>query len=83
MIRLGADGSTARSLIARSGVEIVSFDADLAFEAAALEKQTRKVGLSLGDRACLALAVREELPAYTADRAWRRVESPADIRLIR
>jgi PIN domain nuclease of toxin-antitoxin system len=37
---------------------------------------TRKLGLSLGDRACLALAKRLRVPAYTADRAWAAVQVP-------
>lgn len=31
---------------------------------------TRQFGLSLGDRCCLALALRENVPAITSDKAW-------------
>jgi ribonuclease VapC len=39
--------------------------------------------LSLADRACLALAQHEGLPAVTADRKWAQVDIGVDIRLIR
>ncbi len=65
------------------GAEIVPFDGDSAFAAAALREPTRASGLSLGDRACLALARRLGLPAVTADRAWADLDIGVDIRLIR
>jgi ribonuclease VapC len=45
-------------------------DRDLAQRTGALEQPTRRFGLSLGDRFCLALAGREGLPALTTDRIW-------------
>ncbi|MBI3977092.1 MAG: hypothetical protein HY331_02795 [Chloroflexi bacterium] len=53
----------------------VDFDADLAYQAGLLHPATRQAGLSLGDRACLALARRLGLPALTADRAGTRRNS--------
>ena len=51
----------------------VLFDEDLAYGAAMLLPATSSVGLSLGDRACLALARRLGVVALTADRAWRKL----------
>lgn len=51
--------------------------------AGALRAATRQAGLSLGDRACLALALTLKLPVYTADRAWRDLPLDVDVRLIR
>ena len=65
----------------RLGVE--PFDADLAQRAAALRPLTRAAGLSLGDRACLALAQKLGLPALTADGAWRGLEVGIRIEHIR
>ena len=63
------------------GVEI--FDTELAIETGLLRATTRAHGLSLGDRACLALAARLEAEAFTADRAWSRADVGVEIRLIR
>lgn len=50
---------------------------------AQLRRPTKRVGLSLGDRACLALALRLDAPALTADGAWLDVEVGAQVQLIR
>ena len=50
---------------------------------ASLRPTTRDAGLSLGDRACLALARRLDAPAVTADAAWVEVDVGVEIRLIR
>jgi ribonuclease VapC len=50
---------------------------------ARLRPSTRDLGLSLGDRACLALTQQAGATALTADRAWNRLELGIDIRLIR
>ena len=63
--------------------DVVDFSADLAVAAARLRPLTRSHGLSLGDRACLALAKREGLPVVTADKQWLRVDLGLDIRLAR
>jgi PIN domain nuclease of toxin-antitoxin system len=40
-------------------------------------------GLSTGDRACLALALDERIPALTADRAWSKIDVGVEIRTLR
>lgn len=65
------------------GVEIASFDADLAQASTALRQGTRPFGLSLGDRACLALAQKLGVPAVTADRAWSNLNLSISVTLIR
>lgn len=52
---------------------VVPFDQQQALQAGLLITATRSAGLSLGDRACLALAKQKGLPACTADRAWLAV----------
>ncbi len=52
-------------------------------EAARLRPITRPLGLSLGDRACLALARRLRLPVLTADQIWAQLRLDLDIRLVR
>ena len=53
--------------------------------AAELWQITRMYGLSLGDRACLAFAIRRQIPILTADKAWLNVASilKLDIQVIR
>ncbi len=64
-------------------LDIVPFDAEQAVEAGMLRRATKAAGLSLGDRACLALAKRLGVPAATADLAWRRVDTGVELTLIR
>jgi len=65
------------------GLEVVPFDEALAFSAGALRPATRAAGLSLGDRACLALAQSRSLPALTTDRAWRDIDIDVEVEVIR
>jgi PIN domain nuclease of toxin-antitoxin system len=71
----------ARAL--ESALEIVGFDREHARAAAALREATRARGLSLGDRACLALARALGVPAVTADRSWKGLELGVAIRPVR
>lgn len=65
------------------GLSIEPFDASQAEIAGRLWNSTRKHGMSLGDRACLALAREKSLPVLTADRAWKQLKLGLDIRLLR
>ena len=70
---------------ATSGVidEAVAFSADQAKTAGDLVGQTRPLGLSLGDRACLALGVTLRSPIYSADKSWKKVHVGVPIHIIR
>jgi len=65
------------------GLEVVTFDEALAFSAGVLRPATRSAGLSLGDRACLALALSRALPVLTTDRAWRDIDVGVEVEVIR
>ena len=65
------------------GVQILPFTVEDADSTAQLWLNTRRVGLSLGDRACLSLARRLGLPALTADRSWTALDLDIEVRLIR
>jgi PIN domain nuclease of toxin-antitoxin system len=73
----------AQSALSGYGVPVIDFTADHAIEAARLRPLTAKQGLSLGDRACLALASLQGLPVMTADRSWRTVDVGVQIEVIR
>lgn len=65
------------------GIAIADFDTGLAYAAGFLRPTTRTAGLSVGDRACLALAQHLALPALTADRAWASLSLGITITVIR
>lgn len=60
---------------------MVPLDAELAERTAELRQPTRALGLSLGDRACLALAKKLDAIAVTADRPWLKLDPALDIRV--
>lgn len=67
-----------------SVIRIVPVDEADAVEIARLRPMTRNLGLSLADRACIALAKRLRLPIVTADRAWAELSIVRSrVRLIR
>lgn len=61
----------------------VDFTAEHARLAGTLATQTRSLGLSLGDRACLALALSIKAPVYTADKSWKNLKLGVRIHVIR
>jgi PIN domain nuclease of toxin-antitoxin system len=83
LIDRGVDRELARATVLKIGVEIIDFGLDLADRTGELRRETRHLGLSLGDRACLALAESEGLPAMTADKKWAGANLGVDIRIIR
>jgi len=84
--RYAADGVSTegkRESIEALGVAIESFTAGDAERAAALGAGTRALGLSLGDRACLALGRRLGARVRTTDRTWTQIGAGAEVRLLR
>ena len=59
------------------------FDEEQGRLSGTLLDQTRPLGLSLGDRACLALGITMNLPVYTGDRIWKKLRLNIPIHLIR
>ena len=55
-------------------LRVIAFDEAAAYAAGTLHSDTRRLGLSLADCACLALAQWMDAPAVTADRLWREVD---------
>lgn len=74
LVERGMPAGMARSTLIDTGIEIAPFDLDQAEVTGDLRGKTRAQGLSLGDRACLALAKRFNGRAVTADRAWAAIE---------
>ena len=65
------------------GMVCEPFTQDHAEIAAQLWSKTRSHGLSIADRACIALASSREAPVLTADRAWEQLALTVEIRVIR
>jgi PIN domain nuclease of toxin-antitoxin system len=63
--------------------QILPFTMDHAKRTGSLILQARSLGLSLGDRACLALALEHNAPVYTADRSWKNLRLPIPVHVIR
>lgn len=83
LVRKGMSLATAEEEVQRFVGGIAPFDQELASLAAGLESVTRPFGLSLGDRACLALGMRLRLPVLTADQAWAKLDVGVIVELIR
>lgn len=63
--------------------EEVPFTSEQAAIVASLRPITRKLGLSLGDRACLALGLQRNVPVVTAERSWKQVDVGVCVETIR
>jgi PIN domain nuclease of toxin-antitoxin system len=63
--------------------EVMPFTDEQARIAGSLVAQTHRMGLSLGDRACLALGIVLNAPIYTADKTWRSLKLGVRIHVIR
>lgn len=75
-------GSLLSELMA-FGFAVIDFSAHDAAIAADLFQPTRNLGLSLGDRACLALGISLGYTVLTADRVWKELSLPVKIDVIR
>lgn len=83
LIDRGMSVDDAEAVLDALELEVAAFDDTAARAAAALRVATRAQGLSLGDRACLALAAQHKAVAVTADRVWRDVKCGVRVELIR
>ncbi len=84
--RFERDGHAPRQVaqaLRSTSIEFVDFDENHAEMVATLVPTTQPYGLSLADRACLALAASRGIPAITADRVWADIKLGVDVQLIR
>ena len=78
-IHAGMPADQVDAMLRPLPMTVVAADQALAVIAGRLRAVTAEAGLSLGDRFCLALARRDDLPALTADKQWRTVADAAGI----
>ena len=83
LVERGTSLVEAKTALQSIALTTVDFDIALAQRTGELRAETRKRGLSLGDRACLSLAEREGVPAVTADGSWVGAISGVEIQLFR
>ena len=79
--KLGAARSDIEALLRPLPIRVAPIDTALSYDAGMLRPITLDRGLSLGDRYCLALAKREEVPALTAERRWLVIAEAAGVRV--
>jgi ribonuclease VapC len=83
LVREGTPATEVAADLRLWPIEIIPFGIDDANAAAAMALITRSAGLSLGDRACLSLAMKLETEALTADRAWSNLSLNVVVTLLR
>lgn len=81
-VHLGAPLDDIRAMLGALPYRVIAADDALAWDAGDLRRTTASVGLSLGDRFCLALARRLDAPAYTADRPWKDIAADIGVRVV-
>jgi PIN domain nuclease of toxin-antitoxin system len=79
----GMPGEQIREILTLLGLNLISFDEEQAYLAGSYAALTHSLGLSLGDRACLALAKVTGATAVTADRIWEGAKLDVKIQLVR
>lgn len=79
----GLSEEDARDSIGLLNIEVIAFDKEMARLAAVLRASTKKLGLSLGDRSCLALGLAHRQTIVTAEKAWAKLKIGVTIEVIR
>jgi len=79
----GMEDEVIEKALVGLGLDVVAFDRDSAWTAGLLRPVTRHLGLSLGDRACLATGIRHGIPVFTTDRRWSELELGVAVELAR
>jgi ribonuclease VapC len=83
LVREGGDSDESWALAVDPIPSVEPFTAEHARIAGTLIQKTTSLGLSLGDRACLALALTLEAPVYTTDRLWKKLKLGIPIYFLR
>jgi ribonuclease VapC len=83
LVREGGDPDESWALAVDPIPDVEPFTAEQARIAGTLIQKTRSLGLSLGDRACLALAIALNAPVYTTDQLWRKLKLGVPIHVLR
>ncbi len=74
---------TIQEVLTSFPIQVVPFEESLAIETGYLYPSSKNLGLSLGDRACLALALSRKLPVLTADLVWSQLDLEISVQVLR
>ncbi|MGA4555318.1 PIN domain-containing protein [Methylorubrum aminovorans] len=80
LILRGVTLSVIEEMVQELRLDLHAHDREAAFAAARLTEATRHHGSGLGDRTCMALAIKLGVPVLTTDRAWAKLTIP-DLRV--
>jgi len=83
LLETGMPESSLKVVMENLELQIESLDDQQAWKTGLLRMSTRELGLSLGDRACLALAHFKKHPVMTADKQWDKLTIDLDIIQLR
>jgi ribonuclease VapC len=79
----GGEADAIEAALTSLDLDVIAFDREQARLAGLLRAQTRKLGLSLGDRACLALGVVRNVAVLTCDATWTKLDIGCVVELAR
>ncbi len=83
LLDAGMTAADARASMELLHLEVIDFDLEMARVAGSLKQSTKKLGLSLGDRCCLALGIVRGSIVVTADRLWSRLRVGIQVEVLR
>ena len=83
LARNSVPNDTIQEVLASFPIQVIPFEESLAIQTGCLYPSCEHLGLSLGDRACLALAISRKLPVLTADTVWSKLDLGIPIQVLR
>lgn len=79
----GLSDDHIHQLIDNLRLRVIPLSESQAFLAGQLRRTTRRFGLSLGDRVCLAVGLELDVQVVTAERRWLDLDLPISLLVIR
>ena len=83
LLDAGMSEEDARTSLDLLDLDVVDFDFEMAQIAGALKPSSKTLGLSLGDRCCLALGLARKNSVVTADRSWSKLKLAIHVEVLR
>jgi ribonuclease VapC len=74
LVRVGIPEIEIKEIVNEIIPEVLAFDHQVGILAGSLIKNTKALGLTLGDRACIATGIIHNMLVYTADQVWKDLQ---------